>query len=435
MYDVFISYARSDKPRAAQFQHAIKRCGWTVWWDADLLPGQQWNDEIERELRAAGAVVVLWSKDSVQSQFVRDEATIARELNKLVPVTLDGTRPKVGMGQLQLENMSEWDGIDSEHPGLIRVLQGIRHITKTGHVPVSVPATISTPAPAPTPAAGSASAQIDRQNGPQKSSSKAIVGVAAAVVVVAAGIIAFPYLGGGTPPAGTTSGPTAPPPSPVEPTPVTRPAVPPTGGGSDSRTKRGGDGGTSKSGAETPPAGANRAAGKNPLGTAAPPEAKSTGAMVAAPTAERGCATLIAATRKRSDDAEGFFDLGKCHFAEGRFNDSVSAYNAAIDLNDNVSRYFEARGLARWKNDMAAQGINDLKSAIELKPTDATLYETRGQIYFAMRRYQEAQDDYSKATSLNAKSKRAWLGLAEAAEKTGSDEIATAAKAQASALP
>lgn len=129
MYDVFISSARSDSLRAAQFQHAIKRCGWTVW-DADLLPEEQWNDVIEKELRAAGAVLVLWSKESVKSQFVCDEATIARELGKLVPVTLDGQRPKVGLGQLQLEDVSSWNGLDPDHPSLIRVLSGIREVLK-----------------------------------------------------------------------------------------------------------------------------------------------------------------------------------------------------------------------------------------------------------------------------------------------------------------
>lgn len=425
MYDVFISYARSDKPRAAQFQHAIKRCGWTVWWDADLLPGQQWNDEIERELRAAGAVVVLWSKDSVKSQFVCDEATLARELNKLVPVTLDGTRPKVGMGQLQLENMSEWNGIDSEHPGLIRVLQGIRHITKTGHVPE--------------PLRQEARLGTTPQGGPHASFSKATIAgiaIAAALALGTAGIWYFrvdatsPGAGDGKA-ASSSSSSTAPAGG------KEAPGAPPVGKNTEPAKDVKNGGGRSPGSGITP---VSRTTGKpkgtEPIVVPPPPAATSmAGGTTAAPTTERGCATLIAATRKRPDVAEGFFDLGKCHFAEGRFNDSVIAYNSAIEINENVSRYFEARGQAKWKNDMPAQGLSDLKSAIDLKPADASLYETRGQIFFAMRRYQEAQDDYSQATRLNAKSKRAWLGLADAAEKTGSDEIATAAKAQASALP
>lgn len=413
MYDVFISYARNDKPRAAKFQHAIKRCGWTVWWDADLLPGQQWNDEIERELRAAGAVVVLWSTDSVKSQFVCDEATIARELGKLVPVTLDGQRPKVGMGQLQLENMSEWDGIDSEHPGLIRVLQGIRHITKTGHIPT--PAPVSAHAPAP------ASAPIVQNGGPQKSNSKvAIAGAAVAVVVLAAaGIVALPYL--------KTSS-EAPPkeesrvvsPPPVEPAPHTK----------DDKTS------PEKPKTREPnrPPDVKRPVETKPLVPAPAPEAAAASATAAA-TADRGCASLIAATRKRPDVSEGFFDLGKCHYTEGRFNDSVIAYNAAIELNANLPKYFEARGLAKWKNNSAPQGIADLNSAIDIKANDASLYESRGQIRLAMRDWQGAMDDYYKATRLNAKSKRAWLGYAEAAEKNGDSEIAASAKIQAEAIP
>jgi cytochrome c-type biogenesis protein CcmH/NrfG len=153
------------------------------------------------------------------------------------------------------------------------------------------------------------------------------------------------------------------------------------------------------------------------------------------PSVDRGCTSLIVETRKQPDNAEGFFDLGKCYYNEGRFNDSVAAYNAAITINAEVAKYFEGRGLANWKNSSAPRGINDLNAAIALKPKDASLYESRGQIYLATRNWQGAMDDYDKATRINSKSKRAWLGLAEAAEQNGSPEIAESAKAQASALP
>jgi hypothetical protein len=411
MYDVFISYARNDRSRAEQFQHAIKRCGWTVWWDADLLPGQQWNDVIEKELRGAGAVLVLWSQDSVKSQFVCDEATIARELGKLVPVTLDGQRPKVGMGQLQLENMSSWDGKEPDHAGLIKVLSGLNQILKTGKIPP----------PPPEPK--------------RPSYLKVALAAGAAVVVAAAGIIAFPYLSGGTTPAETTAAETttartAPPPSPVEPAPVIKPVVPPGGGGGGSTTKR----------PSTPPSTPTNPAVTKPL--APPPDAAPAAAATAAtaaPTAERGCTALIAEARKHSDVAAVFFDLGKCHYDQGRFDDAVRAYDSAIELNGGDPKYFEALGLAKWKNNLAAQGISDVSSAIALSragdPNLYSLFESRGKIRFATRDYQRAQDDYDKATRLNPKSKSAWLGLAAAAEKTMSLDIAASARTNADAIP
>jgi hypothetical protein len=135
MRDVFISYARQDEVRARQLRHVLDRCGWSVWWDQDLVPGQRWDDGIDRELRAAGVVLVLWSKSSIDSEFIRVEATLAREQGKLLPVTIDGTLPRIGFMQRQIEDLSSWDGVDPHHPGLRRVLSGIRNVLKISNDP------------------------------------------------------------------------------------------------------------------------------------------------------------------------------------------------------------------------------------------------------------------------------------------------------------
>jgi hypothetical protein len=440
MYDVFLSYARSDRERAEQFQRAIRRCGWTVWWDADLLPGQKWNDVIEKELMAAGVVVVLWSEASVKSEFVRDEARIAREKDKLVPVTLDGQMPQVGMGQRQVENMSKWDGKDSEHPGLVKVLSGIRQILRTDPPP---------PPPPPEPIGVRTPTTPDKKK--LTPTAYALVG-AGLVVMIAVGVMAISYLPRGeTPPDGTSR---VPPSSHVEPTP---------GGGNGGNTtgktgeNAGKDENTGKKGGSTGPSDVIKSerpkvkpGGSVPLGPSetnaakpvnppvAPPLESTAAGGIAPIAAGPGCAALIAATRKQSDVASLFYDLGKCHYDEGRFGDAVRAYKSAVELNEQP-KYYEGLGLAKWKNNQASQGIKDLTSAIELsKPKDPSLYsllESRGQIYLASRNYQAAQDDYDKATQLNPKSKSGWLGLAAAAEKTMSLDIAASAKAQADALP
>ncbi len=415
MHDVFISYARNDEDRASDFQRAISNAGWKVWWDGDLLPGQRYRDVIEAKLRASAAVVVLWSENALKSDFVQDEADLARQLDKLISVTLDGKKPSMGSLQKHFVDMSKWDGQDPTHAGLKKVLAGIRHKVKgdenvgPDHVGAAIP----------------------KPRSP---------GAVVAIVAIVAGLLIFGsaagiwYYRGDRVLPGPAGGKASSSSSTVAEVGKEAPGTAPVEKNPEPSKDAKNVGGRPQSGV-TPVSRTEKPKGAEPAVVPLPPAATSTGATAAAPTAERGCATLIAATRKRPDVAESFFDLGKCHYAEGRFNDSVIAYNSAIELNENLPKYYEARGLAKWKNDMATQGVNDLKSAIELKPTEASLYETRGQIYFAMRDYQRAQDDYDKATRLNPKSKRAWTGLADAAEKTGSDEIASAAKAQASALP
>lgn len=90
--DVFLSYARPDAAAAARMARELGKSGRTVWYDSELPAHRAYADVIERELEAAAAVVVLWSRAAVDSQWVRSEANRARELGKLVQARLDGTR-------------------------------------------------------------------------------------------------------------------------------------------------------------------------------------------------------------------------------------------------------------------------------------------------------------------------------------------------------
>jgi adenylate cyclase len=92
MADVFISYARADKARVAPLVAAIEAKGWTAWWDPEIDAGQQFDDQIEAELLAAAAVVVVWTATSVSSRWVRGEAREAADRNILVPVRFDAAR-------------------------------------------------------------------------------------------------------------------------------------------------------------------------------------------------------------------------------------------------------------------------------------------------------------------------------------------------------
>ncbi|MEO0975027.1 MAG: toll/interleukin-1 receptor domain-containing protein, partial [Pseudomonadota bacterium] len=72
--DVFISYQRDDKPYAEGLAHALAERGYSVWWDVDLLSGQDFSDEIAEVIRQSRGAIVLWSERSVRSRFVKDEA-------------------------------------------------------------------------------------------------------------------------------------------------------------------------------------------------------------------------------------------------------------------------------------------------------------------------------------------------------------------------
>jgi adenylate cyclase len=113
MADVFVSYSRSDKARVAPLVAAIKAKGWSVWWDPSIAAGQQFDDQIEAELLAASAVLVVWTPTSVTSRWVRGEARDAAERDILVPVRFDNARLPIDARAIQTTDLDEW----AEDPG------------------------------------------------------------------------------------------------------------------------------------------------------------------------------------------------------------------------------------------------------------------------------------------------------------------------------
>ena len=101
MSDVFISYARSTEPQAKEIADALRSTGYSVWRDDEIPAHKPYAQVIEERLRSSKAVVVIWSADAANSQWVRAEADAARELGTLVQVTVDGTMPPLPFNQIQ----------------------------------------------------------------------------------------------------------------------------------------------------------------------------------------------------------------------------------------------------------------------------------------------------------------------------------------------
>ncbi len=114
MADVFMSYARSDKARVAPLVAAIEANGWSVWWDPAIDPGQEFDRQIAAELKAAAAVVVVWTPRSVESRWVRGEAREGVERGILIPVRFDGASLPIDVRALHTTDFDDWqENLDS----------------------------------------------------------------------------------------------------------------------------------------------------------------------------------------------------------------------------------------------------------------------------------------------------------------------------------
>lgn len=151
MADIFVSYSRVDAALVQQLTVALEENGWSVWWDRSIPPGSSFDEVIEAELNAARCVIVLWSRTSISSSWVKEEAEEGLQRGVLTPVMIDDTRPPLGFRRVQALNLNNWDG-DRAHHGYQQLLSAVR--TLLGDAPPAGSNATSTAVPIASAAAG-----------------------------------------------------------------------------------------------------------------------------------------------------------------------------------------------------------------------------------------------------------------------------------------
>src|SRR5580698_919261 len=129
MSDVFISYARSTAAQAQQVAEALRALGHGVWRDDELPAHRAYAEVIEERLKAAKAVVVIWSEEAIKSQWVRAEANVAREAGTLVQLRVDGAVPPLPFNEIQCADLAGWSG-DAEAAGWRKVVGSVEALLR-----------------------------------------------------------------------------------------------------------------------------------------------------------------------------------------------------------------------------------------------------------------------------------------------------------------
>lgn len=136
MADVFISYAREDLKRAQLLAEALLAEGFSVWWDHDLVGGDNFREQIDQVIASAKVAIVIWSEHSVGSRFVRDEASRANDRQVLLPVVIGEISPPIGFGEIQTIQFKRWAETTAEWDSLVRTVHArLRAVDGVGNTP------------------------------------------------------------------------------------------------------------------------------------------------------------------------------------------------------------------------------------------------------------------------------------------------------------
>jgi formylglycine-generating enzyme required for sulfatase activity len=126
--DIFLSYASDDRDRVRPLVEALSAAGWSVFWDRTIPFGSTWDRVLDAQLKSCRCLLVVWSRNSVASDWVLEEVHSAKDNNlPIIPVLLDVVKLPFGFRRLQAADLSTWDG-KPESPFIRDFIQALQNI-------------------------------------------------------------------------------------------------------------------------------------------------------------------------------------------------------------------------------------------------------------------------------------------------------------------
>ncbi|NND11266.1 MAG: toll/interleukin-1 receptor domain-containing protein, partial [Flavobacteriaceae bacterium] len=122
-HDIFLSYSRSNDKKALDVFESLGAQGWTVFMDKDIPNAALWDKYLKNQLNTVKCILVLWSKEAVESKWVRKEASIGKERRNLVHANLDGCDIPSEFSDMHYNDLSKWNYFNVHYPQYLKVLE------------------------------------------------------------------------------------------------------------------------------------------------------------------------------------------------------------------------------------------------------------------------------------------------------------------------
>src|SRR5258706_4614004 len=121
---------------------------------------------------------------------------------------------------------------------------------------------------------------------------------------------------------------------------------------------------------------------------------------------------------KSSFDPNAQNNLGNAYFKEGRFEEARQCYYKAIEINPNISVYYENVGLASDELSEWEVSIDAYEKATALNPS-WTMFNSLGIAYFKLNQHEQAAENYRKAIELGGENAILYDNIGLALEQLG----------------
>jgi cell division protein FtsL len=173
MSDIFISYSKEDRDQTRKLAKALEEHGWSVWWDRIIPAGRSFAEVIGEALDNAKCILVLWSSNSVNSDWVQEEADKGRKKGILIPALIERVEPPLGFGRIQAADLVEWDG-NKANQAFVRLVADIENFIAPPTTKEKKPTQAQEQKPEPQPDTDSPDqAKVDDRKTIQKQTKKA----------------------------------------------------------------------------------------------------------------------------------------------------------------------------------------------------------------------------------------------------------------------
>jgi hypothetical protein len=130
--EIFLSHASEDDEKAQMLAEALERMGLSVWWDSKIPPGASYRAVIKEKLASSKCVIVLWSRASVEKDWVIDEAEVGNDREILVPARIENVDLPVGLRGIQAADLTDWKG-SSSHAGFKNLVTSVKSLLESGN--------------------------------------------------------------------------------------------------------------------------------------------------------------------------------------------------------------------------------------------------------------------------------------------------------------